>query len=180
MKRCTNPRGQGRHPQGRRSRVTSSACPDVHARLDPGRRDHRLTRPGLVAAAVLRATRLSASIDEASLAAAAQVTERTVWAWERGSAPLASIPAPTLDKLQAALSDAGADPTLVADFSAAAWCDLVILAVTQNADTSCLVADPLASETAFGELLAWALAGQIPARYRALRHPRLRSWTTWP
>ncbi len=110
MKRCTNPRGQGRHPQGRRSRVTSSACPDVHARLDPGRRDHRLTRPGLVAAAVLRATRLSASIDEASLAAAAQVTERTVWAWERGSAPLASIPAPDLDKLQAALSDAGADP----------------------------------------------------------------------
>src|SRR5487761_1474507 len=165
MKRCTNPRGQGRHPQGRRSGVTSSACPDVHARLDPGRRGHRLTRPGLVAGAVLRAARLSARIDEASLAAAGQVAEHTVWAWERGSAPLASVPAPDLDKLQAALSDAGADPQLVADIGAAAWCDLVILAVVQNADTTCMMADPLASETAFGELLAWALAGRVPPRY---------------
>ena len=33
-------------------------------------------------------------------------------------------------------------------------------------DTTCLMADPLSRDVAFGELLLWSLAGHIPPRYQ--------------
>lgn len=50
-------------------------------------------------------------------------------------------------------------------FDAAAWCDVVLGVMAAHADVSCLPADPLAGERAFGELLSWAISGNVPPRY---------------
>ena len=120
---------------------------------------------------MLRGARLSAGASEAELAGAAGVTEGTIRGWECGSAPLASVLLPDIERLQDALVEAGADPHLVADIVTAAWCDLVILAIIDGEDTTCLMADPVTSEVAFSELLAWSLAGVIPTRYRPYAEP---------
>jgi hypothetical protein len=86
--------------------------------------------------------------------------------WEQGSSLLAAVPLPEVERLQTALRKAGAEPRLVADFAAAAWCDLVVAAMINDEDTTCLMADPLSRDAAFGELLLWSLAGHIPPRYQ--------------
>jgi len=115
---------------------------------------------------VLRAARLSAGISEARLAIAADLSLKAIRDWEEGSSLLAAVPLPEIERLQAALRQAQADPRLVADFAAAAWCDLVVVAMINDEDTTCLMADPLSRGIAFGELLLWSLAGHIPPRYQ--------------
>jgi transcriptional regulator with XRE-family HTH domain len=127
--------------------------------------------PGLVAGAVLRTARLSAGLTEARLASAADLSLKAIHEWEQGSSLLAAVPLPEVERLQAALRKAGAEPRLVADFAAAAWCDLVVVAMTNDEDTTCLMADPLSREVAFGELLLWSLAGHIPPRYQRYADP---------
>ena len=145
--------------------MTPSASPTGPANDQTGQLNDRTTRAGVVAGAVLRGARLSAGISEASLAAASGVTEDTVRSWEDGSSPLASLPLPRFEDLEAALRDTGADQRIVADLAAAAWCDLIIVAITGHEDATCLTADPVTNEDAFGELLAWSLTGRVPARY---------------
>ena len=120
---------------------------------------------------MLRASRLSAGVGQAVLAARAGVTEETVQSWEDGSSPLASVPFPQVETLIAALTAIGANPAIVADLHAAAWCDLVIRAFTALEDTSCLLADPITREAAFSELLAWHMADRVPARYQPYASP---------
>ena len=122
--------------------------------------------PGVVAGAVLRAARLSACLSEARLAIAADLPLKAIRDLEEGSSLLAAVLLPEIDRLQAALWEAGAEPRLVADFAAAAWCDLVVVAMINDEDTTCLMADPLSRDVAFGELLLWSLAGHIPPRYQ--------------
>ena len=38
-------------------------------------------------------------------------------------------------------------------------------------DTTCLMADPLSRDVAFGELLLWSLADHIPPRYQPYASP---------
>lgn len=128
--------------------------------------DRHSNRPGIVAGAVLRSARLSADLSQENLAAIAGVSEETIRAWEEGSSPLASVPLPDAEMLEASLGASGADPNLVADLGPAAWCDLVILAVAQHEDTACLMADPIALDPAFAELLAWCLTGHVPERHQ--------------
>jgi transcriptional regulator with XRE-family HTH domain len=129
----------------------------------PGRR----TRPpGIVAGAVLRSARRSAGLSTALLAAAIDVDETTITLWEGGSEPLASVSSPVIEELAAALRRMGAQPVLVADLFVAAWCDLVLGAIDEGDDARCLLADPLARDNSFSELLAWAMSGQPPARHR--------------
>jgi len=123
-------------------------------------------RCGVVAGAVLRAARTSARMTEACLAAAIGLAEETVRAWEDGTHSLADLPAPQLEHLKSVLTDAGAEPAIVADLDTAAWCDLVILAAASSDDCTHLLADPITCEKAFGDLLTWALTGPVPARYR--------------
>jgi hypothetical protein len=108
---------------------------------------------------------LSSGLSRRLLAAAADVTEATLGSWEDGSEPLAFVPAPQVQRLEMALLAAGAESRLVTELAAAAWCDLVILAITDAEDPSCLLADPLAAEPAFCELLTWSVTGHPPARY---------------
>jgi transcriptional regulator with XRE-family HTH domain len=124
------------------------------------------SRPGIVAGAVLRSARLSADLGQESLAAMTGVSEETIRAWEDGSSPLASVPLPRVATLEASLRASGADPNLVVDLGVAAWCDLVILAVAHHEDTACLMADPIAVNPVFAELLAWCLTGHVPERHQ--------------
>ena len=121
--------------------------------------------PGVVAGAVLRAARLSAGLSAAQLAARADTDEVTVRAWEDGSKSLAFAPYSQVEQLKTALRAAGSDPRLVADLDAAAWCDLVVGALADASDVTCLLADPVACEDGFRELLAWSLTGKVPSRY---------------
>jgi hypothetical protein len=133
----------------------------------PGETGQNLTHPGRVAGAVLRAARLSADhLTEARLAAAAGVSEEIIRHWEDGSLPLASVAAPQTERLATALRAAEADPRLVAELPVAAWCDLVILAIADNEDSGLLLADPMATEAAFRELLTWSISDQPPERYQ--------------
>ena len=139
-----------------------------------GESEHCVSRPGIVAGAVLRAGRLSSGLSDALLAAAVDVDVATINAWEDGSEPLASVPYPHVERLEAALRTAGAERQLVADLDAAIWYDLVALALNGDGDTGCLMADPVASGEAFRELLAWFLAGRVPNRYRPYASAGLR------
>jgi hypothetical protein len=180
----TNRRQDSRRRQGLQRRigepqVTPAARRDGRIKDAAGQASQRLARPGAIAGAALRGARLSAGISVAALAAPSGVTDDAIRSWEDGTSPLASVPVPQVARLEAALSASGADPQLIADLGAAAWCDLVILAITgdrYDEDAICLLADPVASSGAFGELLAWYLAGRVPARYRlyaATRGPLL-------
>lgn len=126
----------------------------------------------VVAGAVLRAARTSARMTKACLAAAVDVdvdvdvAEQTVRAWENGTRPLADLPAQQLEHLKSVLTDVGAEPAIVADLDAAAWCDLVIAAIASSDDCTHLLADPITWEDTFRELLAWSLTGLVPTRYR--------------
>jgi hypothetical protein len=94
------------------------------------------------------------------------VPEITIRAWEDGSSPLAEAPMPRVDAVIAALHDAGACRLLIADLVVAAWCDLVIASVVASEDVTSLLADPIAAEKPFRELMAWCLNGRVPARHR--------------
>ena len=124
--------------------------------------------PAKAAGTVLRAARLSASVSSAQLAAAAGVDEQTILRWERGTEPLASVVITQIERLKDALRTARADEQLIADLDAATWCDVVLGVMAAHTDISCLLADPLAREQAFGELLSWAISGVMPARYAQL------------
>ena len=146
--------------------MASTASLDRPTRHSVNRSANRGFLPGVVAGAVLRAARLSAGMTEARLAMAANLPLNDVRGWEEGSSLLAAVPLSEIERLQAALREAGAEPRLVADFAAAAWCDLVVVAMINDEDTTCLMADPLSRDVAFGELLLWSLAGHIPPRYQ--------------
>ena len=151
--------------------MASTASLDRPTRHSVNRSANRGFLPGVVAGAVLRAARLSAGMTEARLAMAANLPLNDVRGWEEGSSLLAAVPLSEIERLQAALREAGAEPRLVADFAAAAWCDLVVVAMINDEDTTCLMADPLSRDVAFGELLLWSLADHIPPRYQPYVKP---------
>lgn len=126
--------------------------------------DHKQGRR-LIARAVLWTARFSAGLSCEQLAERLGVDETTVLSWEKGTVPLASLQVPELNGLKEALLAAGAHPELVADLETACWCDVVIEAIVQHEDITCLLADPLACNPAFKDLLAWAVAGVVPLRY---------------
>lgn len=99
--------------------------------------------------------------------------ESAVAAWEDGTEPLADISYPLLQQLEAALTAASADPSLIADLVIGTWCDLVLAALaTEPTELLCLMSDPLAAEPAFGELLTWAAEDhRRPERYRPYAGP---------
>ncbi len=156
--------------------MTSTTCPLARNLAPP-----RGTTAGYksVAGAVLRSARRSARVSQARLATACGVAENTIRAWENGSSPLASIPLRQIEVVIAALHQAGACRLLTADLVVAAWCDLVLAAVAASEDTTCLLADPITTDGAFGELMAWCLEGRAPQRYRpyATTSPLVREQT---
>ena len=129
--------------------------------VDQGQARSGGSRPGIVAATVLRAACSSARMSEAFIASASGVSADTIRSWADGSWALASVPLPQLERLEEALLTAGAEPALVADLCAACWCDLALAAIAAGEDATVLLADPIARTDVFWELLAWAAAGQV-------------------
>jgi transcriptional regulator with XRE-family HTH domain len=150
--------------------VTPSPSDTSSRRHCKGRASHE-GHSGIVAGTVLRCARLSAGLSRQELAATMSVTEEMVRAWEEGSSPLASVPLPQVAILETSLRQAGANPRLVSDLAPASWCDLVILAIADREDISCLMADSVTRETAFTELLTWCLAEPVPHRYQPYADP---------
>ncbi len=68
------------------------------------------SRPGIVAAAVLRAACSSARMSEAFIARASGVSKDTIRSWAEGTCALASVAVSQLERLEAALLTAGAEP----------------------------------------------------------------------
>lgn len=95
-------------------------------------------------------------------------TEAEIRAWEEGSSPLALAAPSDVDRLKAGLTAADASHQLVADVTTAACCDLIALLISLRDTITSLMAHPMADETAFAELLAWSVIGQVPSRYQAL------------
>lgn len=151
--------------------MTTPISGDHPAQRQPAALSRHAAPAGVVAGAVLRSARSSSGLSRRLLAGAADVNEATLGSWEDGSEPLAFVPAPLVQRLEMALRAAGAESRLVAELAVAAWCDLVIFAMTDAEDPSCLLADPLAADPAFCELLTWSVTGQPPARYRAYTAP---------
>ena len=152
--------------------MTTPFSPESLDREDRGWISQRVPCPGAVAGTVLRAARLSANLSTSRLAESAEVPEASVLAWEAGTAAVAAVPSPVVERLEAALRAAGAEPRLVADLAVGAWCDLVIITIAAGEEADCLLADPLAAADAFRELLTWAVADESPARYRRSAAPR--------
>ncbi|HUZ55612.1 MAG TPA: hypothetical protein VMU94_24165 [Streptosporangiaceae bacterium] len=126
----------------------------------------------LSAAAMNCAVAGRGTLSASELAAAVSLTDTLIHSWEIGAEPLASVPVPQIDRLKSALRTAGAEARLVDDLDPAAWCDLVLEAMLAREDASCLLADPLASDPAFSELLTWAITGNPPARLPGRRKRR--------
>jgi transcriptional regulator with XRE-family HTH domain len=146
--------------------MTAPLVPDQSIQDETGELGQGAVPLGAIAGTALHAARMSAQLSELQLAARAHVGADTIRGWEDGARPLAYEVAAQLERLENALRAADADPSLVADLAVAAWCDLVVVAIEDGEDTSCLLADPLAAEGAFSELLAWAIADERPERYR--------------
>ena len=144
--------------------MTIPPCPHDPAAI-PGKEGQPTGPTGVIAGAALRSARRSAGLSPARLAGAAGLDHATLTSWESGTEPLASAPSPVVKQLESALREAGAAPGLIADLSIAAWCDLVLQGIVAGEDVSCLLADPLAWTDAFGELLAWVITDQPPARH---------------
>jgi transcriptional regulator with XRE-family HTH domain len=141
------------------------------SREHEGRPSRHGGHSGIVAGTVLRCSRLSAGVSRAELAVAMDISEQLVRAWEEGSTPLASVPLPGVIALESSLRQAGASTRLVADLAAASWCDLIFVALAEHEDITSLIADPITRETAFGEMLAWRVAGRVPERYKPYADP---------
>jgi hypothetical protein len=123
---------------------------------------------GVLAGAVLRAARYSASASPKVLAEAFGLGVDSYLSLESGIRPLAEVPIDVLNGLKVALEHAGADVGLTTDLETAAWGDLVLDAVATDDEVTlvCLLADPIVHYCAFTELMTWALTGAPPARYR--------------
>jgi transcriptional regulator with XRE-family HTH domain len=157
-KRCRH----GAASSDRRRRVTSATCPLARK---PAPRHGTTAAYESVAGAVLRSARRSAHISQARLATACGVTENIIRTWENGSSPLAAVPMPQIVVLIDALLEAGACRPLTVDLTVAIWCDLIITAVAASEDVTCMLADSIAAEDVFDELMAWCLEGRIPQRH---------------
>jgi hypothetical protein len=73
---------------------------------------------------------------------------------------------PQIEVLTGTLDAVGACPRLIRDLMPAIWCDVLIATVAADEEHTCLLADPLATDPAFPELLAWHMGGRVPQRYQ--------------
>ena len=97
------------------------------------------TPPGVLAGAVLRATRRSARAGVELVAAALDLTVDTYLSLEAGVLAVGEMPIRMLGELESVLGEAGAKPELVADLEVAAWGDLILAAVDNGNSLACLL-----------------------------------------
>jgi DNA-binding transcriptional regulator YiaG len=132
--------------------------------------------PGAIGAAVVQATRRSAHLTRLRLARQLNVSVATVRSWESGTIPLFAVPYGQLERLAQALDRAGAQVGIeLGDLLLASRCDLLLTGMLHGFEDYAEV-PPIEENSAEAEnarsLLRWALAGQVPDRYRQHASPR--------
>jgi transcriptional regulator with XRE-family HTH domain len=128
--------------------------------------------PGVIAGAVLRAARLSASLTRRRLARKLCVRQATVRRWENGTMPLFDVPHGQLRQVAETLNSSGA--TVGNDLNElllASQCDMLIIGMLSGAENYAEV-PPIGERTGEGAaadaLLRWAAQGAVPAKYAKL------------
>ena len=132
--------------------------------------------PGVIGAAVVRAARRSARLSRTGLVRRLNVSTATARGWESGIVPLFCVPYGQLQRLAQVLDGAGAQVgTELGDLLLASRCDLLLTGMLNEFEDFAEV-PPIDEEGAEAEsarsLLRWALAGQVPDRYRQCASPR--------
>jgi len=123
---------------------------------------------GVVAGAVLAAARNSAALTGEDVAGQLGVSGQAIADWESGAQPQCGVRPDQLARLTGVLLKAGADPHIVADLSLASECDLLVFGLVHGLDDFLAEVPPVDEDeagTAARDLLRWALAGIVPARY---------------
>jgi transcriptional regulator with XRE-family HTH domain len=124
----------------------------------------------VIGGAIVQAARKSAHMSRQKLARMLAVSPGTVRGWEDGTCPLFCVPYHELCRLAAVFDQAGAKmPCDVAELVLASQCDLLLTGMLEGLEDYAEV-PPIDEDSAEGEtardLLRWALAGVLPARYR--------------
>src|SRR5579871_1006329 len=132
--------------------------------------------PGVIGAAVVQAARRSAHLTRQRLARQLNVSVTTVRSWESGTIPLFAVHYGQLKQLAQTLDRAGAQGgTELGDLLLASRCDLLLTGMLNGFEDYAEV-PPIEENGAEAEsarsLLRWALAGQVPDRYRQHAPPR--------
>jgi transcriptional regulator with XRE-family HTH domain len=130
--------------------------------------------PGVIGGAVITAARRSAGLTRRTLARRLAVAPATVRAWETGALPLYCVSYDQLRSLARVVGEPGALAGLgLADLVLASQCDLLVAGMLGGFEDYAEV--PPVDEEAAGEdargLLRWALAGDVPDRYRPYAGP---------
>jgi transcriptional regulator with XRE-family HTH domain len=126
--------------------------------------------PGVIGAAVVQAARRSAHLTRLRLARQLNVSVTTVRSWESGTIPLFAVPHGQLERLAHALDRGGTQVgTELGDLLLASRCDLLVTGMLHGFEDYGEV-PPIEENSVEAEcarsLLRWALAGQVPDRYR--------------
>jgi DNA-binding transcriptional regulator YiaG len=150
-----------------RAKVRSAEILRVSASVSPA---------GAIGAAVVQATRRSAHLTRLRLARQLNVSVATVRSWENGTIPLFAVPYGQLERLAQALDRAGAQVEIeLGDLLLASRCDLLLTGMLHGfedyAEVPAIEENSAEAENA-RSLLRWALAGQVPGRYRQHASPR--------
>jgi transcriptional regulator with XRE-family HTH domain len=130
----------------------------------------------VIGAAVVQAARRSAHLTQLRLARQLNVSVATVRSWEAGIIPLFALPYGQLEQLAQYLDRAGAQVgTELGELLLASRCDLLLTGMLHGFEDYAEV-PPIEENSAEAEnarsLLQWALAGQVPGRYRQHVSPR--------
>src|SRR5215471_8704077 len=152
----------------------------AHLAKRPSTHTTRMSAPappqGAIGAAVVRAARRSARLSRIGLMRQLNVSTTTVRGWESGILPLFSVPYRQLQQLAQALDSASTQVgTELGDLLLASRCDLLLTGMLNQFEDFAEV-PPIDEDGAEAQsarsLLRWALARQVPDRYRQYASPR--------
>jgi hypothetical protein len=138
-----------------------------------GDRPGRAVPPGVIGGAVIGAARRSAGLSRRMLGRNLAVAAVTVRAWETGALPLYRVSYDQLRELAGELEQSGAPAgPVLDDLLLASQCDLLVAGMLGGFEDYAEVpaVDHGSPATSARILLRWALAGDVPERYR--RHAR--------
>jgi transcriptional regulator with XRE-family HTH domain len=133
-----------------------------------------ISPPGVIGGAVIAAARRSAGLTRRALARRMAVAPSTARAWETGALPLYCVSYDQLDSLARVVGESGTAAGLdLADLVLASQCDLLVAGVLGGFEDYAEV-PPIDDEPdgkAVRGLLRWAMAGDVPDRYRPYARP---------
>lgn len=170
-----------RHNRQTLARTSRHACAPISTSQDviptsenstdqSGRADECTAPGGVIGAAVITAARQSAGLTRRTLARRLHVSPSVVHAWEAATSPLYRVSYRQLRQLAEALGQVGDRTGLdLVTLLQASQCDFLVAAMLNGVEDYAEV--PPIDNQRVRDLLRWALAGNVPAPYRAYAQP---------